>query len=77
MLGETEACFGAPLAQIQTQISGIEVQLSDVPQDTQQQSQEHQQLMDIESWLEREIATYPSPEGQEAHCNNLPTPKVL
>uniref|UniRef100_A0A5F9CRZ7 Keratin, type I cytoskeletal 19 n=1 Tax=Oryctolagus cuniculus TaxID=9986 RepID=A0A5F9CRZ7_RABIT len=65
-LAETEARYGAQLAQIQAVISSIEAQLSDVRADTERQNQEYQQLMDIKSRLEQEIATYRSLlEGQE------------
>ncbi|XP_005368270.1 keratin, type I cytoskeletal 19 [Microtus ochrogaster] len=77
-LAETEARYGAQLAQIQGVISSIEAQLSDVRADTERQNLEYQQLMDIKSRLEQEIATYRSLlEGQEAHYNNLPTPKAI
>ncbi|XP_028636257.1 keratin, type I cytoskeletal 19 [Grammomys surdaster] len=77
-LAETEARYGAQLSQIQGVISSIEAQLSNVRADTERQNQEYQQLMDIKSRLEQEIATYRSLlEGQEAHYNNLPTPKVI
>lgn len=77
-LAETEARYGAQLAQIQGVISSIEAQLSDVRADTERQNLEYQQLMDIKSRLEQEIATYRSLlEGQEAHYNNLPTTKAI
>nr|XP_004655813.2 keratin, type I cytoskeletal 19 isoform X3 [Jaculus jaculus] len=77
-LAETEARYGAQLAQIQGVISGIEAQLSDVRADMERQNQEYQHLMDIKSRLEQEIATYRSLlEGQDAHYNNLPTPKGI
>ncbi|KAM6175641.1 keratin, type I cytoskeletal 19 isoform 2-T2 [Erethizon dorsatum] len=77
-LAETEARFGAQLAQIQALISSIEAQLSDVRADTERQNLEYQQLMGIKSRLEQEIATYRNLlEGQDAHYNNLPGPKVL
>ncbi|XP_042823168.1 keratin, type I cytoskeletal 19 [Panthera tigris] len=77
-LAETEARFGAQLAQIQALVSSMEAQLSDVRADTERQNQEYQQLMDIKSRLEQEIATYRSLlEGQDAHYNNLPTFKAL
>ncbi|XP_006833756.1 PREDICTED: keratin, type I cytoskeletal 19 [Chrysochloris asiatica] len=73
-LAETEARFGAQLAQIQAMISSIEVQLSDVRADTERQNQEYQQLMGIKTRLEQEIATYRSLlEGQDAHYNDLLT----
>uniref|UniRef100_A0A8C7AVN1 Keratin, type I cytoskeletal 19 n=1 Tax=Neovison vison TaxID=452646 RepID=A0A8C7AVN1_NEOVI len=77
-LAETEARFGVQLAQIQTLISTLEAQLSEVRADTERQNQEYQQLMDVKSRLEQEIATYRSLlEGQDAQYNNLPTPKAL
>lgn len=77
-LAETEARYSAQLSQIQAVISSIEAQLSSVRADTERQNQEYQQLMDIKSRLEQEIATYRSLlEGQEAHYNNLPTPKAI
>ncbi|GAB5581052.1 keratin [Prionailurus iriomotensis] len=77
-LAETEARFGAQLAQIQALVSSMEAQLSDVRADTERQNQEYQQLMDIKSRLEQEIATYRSLlEGQDAQYNNLPTFKAL
>ncbi|XP_015351221.1 keratin, type I cytoskeletal 19 [Marmota marmota marmota] len=72
-LAETEARYGARLAQIQARISSIEAQLGDVRADIERQNLEYQQLMDIKSRLEQEIATYRSLlEGQDAHYNNLP-----
>ncbi|XP_049715111.1 keratin, type I cytoskeletal 19 isoform X1 [Elephas maximus indicus] len=66
-LAETEARFGAKLAQIQALISSIEAQLSEVRADTERQNQEYQQLLGIKSRLEQEIATYRSLlEGQDA-----------
>ncbi|XP_006901695.1 PREDICTED: keratin, type I cytoskeletal 19 [Elephantulus edwardii] len=67
-LAETEARYGAQLAQKQALISSIEAQLSDVRTDAERQNQEYQQLMNIKSRLEQEIATYRSLlEGQDAH----------
>ncbi|XP_012893394.1 PREDICTED: keratin, type I cytoskeletal 19 [Dipodomys ordii] len=75
-LAETEARYGAQLAQIQGKISSIEAQLSDVRADTERQNQEYQQLMDIKSRLEQEIATYRNLlEGQDTHYNNVPGSK--
>ncbi|XP_070129305.1 keratin, type I cytoskeletal 19 [Equus caballus] len=59
-LAETEARFGAQLAQIQALISSIEAQLSDVRADTERQNQEYQLLLDVKTRLEQEIATYRS-----------------
>lgn len=72
-MAETEARYGARLAQIQMRISGIEAQLGDVRADMERQNLEYQQLMDIKTRLEQEIATYRSLlEGQDAHYSNLP-----
>lgn len=77
-VAEIEARYGAQLSHIQGVISSIEVQLSNVRADTERQNQEYQQLMDIKSRLEQEIATYRSLlEGQEAHYNSLPIPKAI
>lgn len=77
-LAETEARFGAQLAQIQALVGSVEAQLSNVRADTERQNLEYQQLMGIKSRLEQEIATYRNLlEGQDAHYNNLPSPKVL
>ena len=77
-LAETEARFGAQLAQIQALISGIEAQLSDVRADTERQNQEYQHHMDIKTRLEQEIATYRNLlEGQDAYFNDLSLAKAL
>uniref|UniRef100_A0A2K6A2G8 Keratin, type I cytoskeletal 19 n=1 Tax=Mandrillus leucophaeus TaxID=9568 RepID=A0A2K6A2G8_MANLE len=77
-LAETEARVGAQLAQIQSLINGIEVQLGDVRADSERQNQEYQQFTDNKSRLQQEIATYRSLlEGQEYHYNNLSASKVL
>ncbi|XP_064218975.1 keratin, type I cytoskeletal 19-like [Aotus nancymaae] len=77
-LAETEACFGAELAEIQARISGIEAQLGDVRADSERQNQEYQRLLDVKSRLEQEIATYRSLlEDQEDRYNNLSASKVL
>ncbi|XP_003942847.2 keratin, type I cytoskeletal 19 [Saimiri boliviensis] len=77
-LAETEARFGAELAAIQAQISGIEAQLGDVRADSERQNQEYQRLLDVKSRLEQEIATYRSLlEDQEDRYNNLSASKVL
>nr|XP_008995820.3 keratin, type I cytoskeletal 19 [Callithrix jacchus] len=77
-LAETEARFGAQLAEIQARISGIEAQLGDVRADSERQNQEYHRLLDVKSRLEQEIATYRSLlEGQEDRYNNLSASKVL
>ena len=66
-LRETASRFGAQVAQIRRLISSIEAQLSDVRADIERQNLEYQQLMDIKTRLEQEIATYRSLlEGQDA-----------
>ncbi|KAK1330902.1 hypothetical protein QTO34_008844 [Cnephaeus nilssonii] len=76
-LADTEARYGAQLAQIQALISSIEAQLGDVRADTERQNLEYRQLMDLKTRLEQEIATYRSLlEGQDAHYNNLLTTKT-
>ncbi|XP_036263649.1 keratin, type I cytoskeletal 19 [Pipistrellus kuhlii] len=76
-LADTEARYGAQLAQIQALISSIEAQLSDVRADTERQNLEYRQLMDLKTRLEQEIATYRSLlEGQDAHYNSLLTTKT-
>ncbi|XP_029428371.1 keratin, type I cytoskeletal 19-like [Rhinatrema bivittatum] len=57
-LAETEARYGAQLAQIQALISSLEAQLSDIRSDMERQNFEYKSLMDIKSRLEMEIATY-------------------
>uniref|UniRef100_A0A2K5P9M0 Keratin, type I cytoskeletal 19 n=1 Tax=Cebus imitator TaxID=2715852 RepID=A0A2K5P9M0_CEBIM len=77
-LAETEARFGAELAEIQARISGIEAQLGDMRANSEQQNQEYQRLLDVKSRLEQEIATYRSLlEDQENRYNNLSASKVL
>uniref|UniRef100_A0A8D0PIQ6 IF rod domain-containing protein n=1 Tax=Sus scrofa TaxID=9823 RepID=A0A8D0PIQ6_PIG len=55
---DAEARFGAELAQTQTRISNVEEQLSEIPADLERQNQEYQVLLDVQAWLEGEIATY-------------------
>ncbi|KAK2093061.1 hypothetical protein P7K49_029590 [Saguinus oedipus] len=50
-LAETEARFGAQLAEIQARISGIEAQLGNVRADSEQQNQEYHRLLDVKSRL--------------------------
>ncbi|KAM4844990.1 keratin, type I cytoskeletal 19 [Thomomys bottae] len=77
-LAETEGRYAAQLALIQGKIGIIEAQLSDVRADTERQNQEYQQLMDIKSRLEQEIATYRNLlDGQDAHYNNVPGSKAF
>ena len=66
-LAETEARYGAQLAQLQGLISSIEQQLGELRCDMERQNQEYQVLLDVKTRLEQEIATYRSLlEGQDA-----------
>ncbi|XP_018412053.1 PREDICTED: keratin, type I cytoskeletal 42-like [Nanorana parkeri] len=57
-LAETEATFGAQLAQLQCLINSVVSQLSQVRSDLKRQNQEYRILMDQKTHLEMEIATY-------------------
>lgn len=57
-LAETEARYGAQLAQLQGLISNIEQQLCEVRCDMERQNHEYQILLDVKTRLEQEIATY-------------------
>uniref|UniRef100_A0A8C3R6N8 Keratin 15 n=1 Tax=Cyanoderma ruficeps TaxID=181631 RepID=A0A8C3R6N8_9PASS len=57
-LRDTEGRYCAQLAQIQTIITSVEEQLSELRCDMERQNQEYKMLMDIKSRLEQEIATY-------------------
>ena len=57
-LGESEAHFGTELAQMQSLISNIEEQLSEIRADLERQNQEYQVLLDVKAQLECEINTY-------------------
>ncbi|KAM4692315.1 keratin, type I cytoskeletal 19-like [Rhinophrynus dorsalis] len=66
-LAETEARYGAQLAQIQNLISSFEEQLGNLRSDMERQNYEYKMLMDIKTRLEQEIATYRQLlEGHEA-----------
>uniref|UniRef100_A0A8C2W0W8 Keratin, type I cytoskeletal 42-like n=1 Tax=Chinchilla lanigera TaxID=34839 RepID=A0A8C2W0W8_CHILA len=67
-LAETEARYGAQLAQLQGLISSVEAQLAQVRCDMERQNQEYQVLLDVKTQLEQEIATYRRLlEGEDAH----------
>ncbi|XP_077921846.1 keratin, type I cytoskeletal 42 isoform X2 [Halichoerus grypus] len=67
-LAETEARYGARLAQLQGLIGGIEQQLCELRCDLERQNQEYQVLLDMKTRLEQEIATYRRLlEGEAAH----------
>ncbi|PIO35150.1 hypothetical protein AB205_0172120 [Aquarana catesbeiana] len=57
-LAETEATFGAQLAQLQCLINNVESQLAQMRSDLERQNQEYRILMDQKTHLEMEIATY-------------------
>ncbi|XP_058559535.1 keratin, type I cytoskeletal 42 [Neofelis nebulosa] len=67
-LAETEARYGAQLAQLQGLISNIEQQLCELRCDMERQNNEYQVLLDVKTRLEQEIATYRRLlEGEDAH----------
>nr|XP_031541866.1 LOW QUALITY PROTEIN: keratin, type I cytoskeletal 42-like [Vicugna pacos] len=67
-LAETEARYGAQLAQLQGLISSIEQQLCELRCDMERQNHEYQVLLDVKTRLEQEIATYRRLlEGEDAH----------
>ena len=57
-LCESEARFGTELAQMQSLISNVEEQLSEIRADLERQNQEYQVLLDVRARLECEINTY-------------------
>ncbi|KAM4692312.1 keratin, type I cytoskeletal 12-like [Rhinophrynus dorsalis] len=57
-LAETEGRYCLQLSQLQNLISGVEEQLAQLRCDMERQSDEYNQLLDIKSRLEKEIATY-------------------
>ncbi|NXC32947.1 K1C19 protein, partial [Campylorhamphus procurvoides] len=57
-LADTEARYGAQLAQIQGLVGSIEAQLAELRTDMERQNTEYKILMDIKTRLEQEIATY-------------------
>ena len=57
-LAETEARYGAQLAQLQGLISSVEQQLCELRCDMERQNHEYQVLLDVKTRLEQEIATY-------------------
>ncbi|NXF11927.1 K1C19 protein, partial [Smithornis capensis] len=66
-LADTEARYGAQLAQIQGLVGSIEAQLAELRTDMERQNTEYKILMDIKTRLEQEIATYRQLlEGQES-----------
>ncbi|XP_006156108.1 keratin, type I cuticular Ha8-like [Tupaia chinensis] len=57
-LCEAEGRYGTELAQMQSLISNVEEQLSEIRADLERQNQEYQVLLDVKARLECEIATY-------------------
>ncbi|ELK01518.1 Keratin, type I cuticular Ha7 [Pteropus alecto] len=57
-LCEAEARYGTELAQMQSLISTVEEQLSEIRADLERQNQEYQVLLDVRARLEGEIDTY-------------------
>ncbi|XP_004633816.1 keratin, type I cytoskeletal 42 [Octodon degus] len=67
-LAETEARYGAQLAQLQGLIGSVEEQLAQVRCDMERQNHEYQVLLNVKTRLEQEIATYGRLlEGEDAH----------
>ncbi|XP_003511382.1 keratin, type I cytoskeletal 42 isoform X1 [Cricetulus griseus] len=67
-LAETEARYGAQLAQLQGLISSVEQQLCELRCDMERQNHEYQLLLDVKTRLEQEIATYRRLlEGEDTH----------
>ncbi|XP_027761735.1 keratin, type I cytoskeletal 19 [Empidonax traillii] len=66
-LADTEARYGAQLAQIQGLVGSLEAQLAELRAEMERQNTEYKILMDIKTRLEQEIATYRQLlEGQES-----------
>uniref|UniRef100_A0A096P5M5 IF rod domain-containing protein n=1 Tax=Papio anubis TaxID=9555 RepID=A0A096P5M5_PAPAN len=76
-LCEAEDRFGTELAQMQSLISNVEEQLSEIRADLERQNQEYQVLLDVKARLENEIATYRNlleSEDCKLPCNPCSTP---
>ncbi|KAK2536181.1 hypothetical protein Q9233_003390 [Columba guinea] len=74
-LADTEARYGAQLAQLQGLISGVEEQLAELRCDMERQNQEYRVLLDVKCRLEQEIATYRRLlEGEDAHISYTSQP---
>ncbi|XP_006833745.1 PREDICTED: keratin, type I cuticular Ha4, partial [Chrysochloris asiatica] len=59
-LTETEARYSSQLSQVQSMITNVESQLSEIRCDLERQNQEYQVLLDVKARLESEINTYRS-----------------
>lgn len=57
-LAETEGRYCAQISKLKGIIDGVEEQLSQIRFDTERQSDEYRQLLDIKSRLEKEIEQY-------------------
>lgn len=57
-LNDTEARYGAQLAQLQNMINDVEGKLAEIRCDLERQNYEYKTLLDVKTHLEREIATY-------------------
>ncbi|XP_043359440.1 keratin, type I cytoskeletal 42-like isoform X2 [Dermochelys coriacea] len=57
-LAETQAGSGGELAQLRGRVARKEAELAQLRTGTQRQAEEHQQLLDLKTRLEMEIATY-------------------
>ncbi|XP_016006303.2 keratin, type I cuticular Ha7-like [Rousettus aegyptiacus] len=76
-LCESEARYGTELAQMQSLISTVEEQLSEIRADLERQNQEYQVLLDVRARLEGEIDTYRKlleSEDCKLPCNPCSTP---
>ncbi|XP_015454618.1 keratin, type I cuticular Ha7-like isoform X1 [Pteropus alecto] len=76
-LCEAEARYGTELAQMQSLISTVEEQLSEIRADLERQNQEYQVLLDVRVRLEGEISTYQKlleSEDCKLPCNPCATP---
>uniref|UniRef100_A0A8C7EE24 Keratin, type I cytoskeletal 14 n=1 Tax=Nothoprocta perdicaria TaxID=30464 RepID=A0A8C7EE24_NOTPE len=70
-LADTEARYGAQLAQLQALISSVEEQLGELRCDMERQNHDYRLLLDVKSRLEQEIATYRRLlEGEDAHISS-------
>ncbi|XP_007535568.2 keratin, type I cuticular Ha7-like isoform X2 [Erinaceus europaeus] len=79
-LCEAEERFGTELAQMQSLISTVEEQLSEIRADLERQNQEYQVLLDVKARLECEIATYRNlleSEDCKLPCNPCATPASI
>ncbi|KAL2765055.1 keratin, type I cuticular Ha7, partial [Daubentonia madagascariensis] len=76
-LCEAEGRYGTELAQMQSLISNVEEQLSEIRADLERQNQEYQVLLDVKARLEDEICTYRKlleSEDCKLPCNPCSTP---